>query len=150
MVVRKRKKSRKRRGSRTHGWGAGKKHRGAGHRGGRGAAGTGKRGQQKRSKYLAAGIQPVGRRGIRLSRRERALRPQPINLKDIEQRLERWVADKKATKEAELFVVDLKKLGYTRVLGEGKLTKKLKLTCDKFSTSAKKKIEEAGGSIITK
>ena len=30
------KKSRKKRGTRTHGWGAGKKHRGAGNRGGRG------------------------------------------------------------------------------------------------------------------
>ncbi|MBT7062960.1 50S ribosomal protein L15, partial [Candidatus Woesearchaeota archaeon] len=36
MVIRKQKKSVKQRGSRTHGWGAGKKHRGAGHRGGRG------------------------------------------------------------------------------------------------------------------
>lgn len=147
MVVRRKRKSKKRRGSRTHGWGAGKKHRGAGHRGGRGRAGVGKRGGQKVTAYLARGIKPIGRRGIRISRREVKVKPNPINLKDIEQRLDAWIARKQATKEGDVFVVDLKKLGYTRVLGEGKLTKKLKLICGKFSASAKKKIEEAGGSI---
>jgi len=44
----KRKKVTKQRGSKTHGWGAMKKHRGAGNRGGRGMAGTGKRGDAKK------------------------------------------------------------------------------------------------------
>ena len=46
MVVRKRKKNSRQHGSTTHGWGAMKKHRGAGNRGGRGLAGTGKRADQ--------------------------------------------------------------------------------------------------------
>ena len=48
MVTNKRSKDTRQRGSNTHGWGAMKKHRGAGHRGGRGNAGTGKRGDAKK------------------------------------------------------------------------------------------------------
>ena len=149
MVIRRKKKSRKQRGSRTHGWGAGKKHRGAGHRGGRGRAGTGKRGQQKRPRYLARGIKPIGRRGIRVKRREIKIK-QPINLKEIEEKLDRWLAEKKAEKEGDVYVINLKKLGYTSVLSEGKLTKKLKIVCDKFSARAKEKIIAAGGEALTK
>ena len=43
MVFKSRSKVQKQRGKRTHGWGHGKKHRGAGNRGGRGKAGLGKR-----------------------------------------------------------------------------------------------------------
>ena len=46
MVVRLKTKSKKRRGTRTEGWGAGKKHRGKGHKGGHGVAGIVKRGPQ--------------------------------------------------------------------------------------------------------
>jgi large subunit ribosomal protein L15 len=48
MTTHRRKKNVKQRGSKTHGWGSMKKHRGAGNRGGRGKAGTGKRGDQKK------------------------------------------------------------------------------------------------------
>ena len=41
--MRTRKKNTRQRGSHTHGWGAKKKHRGAGNRGGRGNAGSGPR-----------------------------------------------------------------------------------------------------------
>lgn len=144
MVIRKKKKSRKRRGSRTHGWGAGKAHRGAGHRGGRGFAGIGKRGAQKQTKYFAKGIKPTGKKGMKLSRRDKKIKSNPINLKTIEQKLNKWLVNKQITKEGDIFIIDLTKLGYTVVLGQGKITKKLKLTCKKFSASAKKKLEEAG------
>ena len=48
MTDNKRSKNSRQRGSKTHGWGSMKKHRGAGHRGGRGAAGSGKRGDAKK------------------------------------------------------------------------------------------------------
>jgi large subunit ribosomal protein L15 len=47
-MIKKRKKNSRQRGSKTHGWGAMKKHRGAGNRGGRGRAGTGKKGDAKK------------------------------------------------------------------------------------------------------
>ena len=49
MVFKSRSKVQKQRGKRTHGWGHGKKHRGAGNRGGRGKAGLGKRGAQRKT-----------------------------------------------------------------------------------------------------
>ena len=61
MVTRQESKSRKQRGKRTHGWGMGKKHRGAGNRGGRGRAGLGKRGAQKKTLPLSQGKKAVGK-----------------------------------------------------------------------------------------
>jgi len=148
MVIRKKKKSRKRRGSRTHGWGAGKKHRGAGHRGGKGRAGAGKRGAQKKTAHLAKGINPIGKKGKQISRREKKVKPNPINLKELDQKLDFWLAENKAVKEGDVFVVDLTKLGYTAVLGGGNISKKVKLICNKVSSRAKEKIEAAGGSVL--
>jgi large subunit ribosomal protein L15 len=51
MTHNKEKKTADKRGEWTHGWGAKKKHRGAGHRGGRGLAGSGKRGDAKKPRY---------------------------------------------------------------------------------------------------
>ena len=47
----KKKKLVKQRGSKTHGWGSKKKHRGAGNRGGKGNAGSGKRADQKKPSF---------------------------------------------------------------------------------------------------
>src|SRR3989338_2684643 len=52
MTINKRKKNTRQRGKTTHGWGARKKHRGAGNRGGRGMAGSGKRADQKKPSIL--------------------------------------------------------------------------------------------------
>ena len=49
MKLKKTKKAKGLRGSKTHGWGAKKKHMGSGHRGGFGMAGTGKRADQKKT-----------------------------------------------------------------------------------------------------
>jgi len=68
-----------------------------------------------------------------------------VNLKSLEERCENG---------AEVTVQKLVELGVVRddsralkVLGEGELTKKLKVTAAKFSAAAKRKIEEAGGSV---
>jgi len=139
-------KTKKQRGSRTHGWGAGKKHRGAGHRGGRGKAGSGKRGQQKETYYLSKGIKTLGGRDL--------LKPKSkpdniINLGQIEKRIKSWETKKLLKKEKGVTVVDLKKLGYDKLLGYGELKKsKLKIIVDKISLSARKKLgmKVSGGS----
>ena len=51
MVVNKRKKNSRQRGSTTHGFGSKKKHRGHGSRGGSGLAGTGKRADAKKPSF---------------------------------------------------------------------------------------------------
>ena len=63
MVVRFRKKVRRMRGSHTHGWGAKKKHRGAGSRGGRGQAGMLK---HKKSWMLKNDPHHFGERGFKI------------------------------------------------------------------------------------
>ncbi len=145
MVNRRKKKSRKKRGSQTHGWGGGKRHRGAGHRGGRGHAGVGKRGGQKKTKYYSLGIKPIGKRGMRITRRW--AKEKPINFKEIEQKLNSWQQKNLIETERDMFVVNLRKLGYTKLLSTGKISKKLKIICDKYSSTAKDKAEKAGGTV---
>ncbi len=134
------KKTRKQRGSRTHGWGAGKKHRGAGHRGGRGNAGSGKRGQQKETKYLALGIKVLGGRD-RI--KPRSAPKNIINVGQLEKKIKVWETKKLIKKEKNLLVVDLKKLGYDKLLGFGEvkgIKGKVKIIVDEVSFSAQKKL----------
>jgi large subunit ribosomal protein L15 len=45
--------------------------------------------------------------------------------------------------------IDLKKLGYGKLLGKGNVDRKFKVVINKFSSQAKEKIEKAGGQILT-
>ncbi len=141
MVIRRRKKVVRQRGSGTHGWGSKKKHRGAGSRGGRGNAGRGKRGEQnkpsiwKNTKYL-------GKYGFKIKKRKNV---RSINVSDIE----KGISTKFDLKEKSGFiVVNLKELGYDKLLGSGKVTKKFKITASSASKSAVEKINKAGGEVI--
>lgn len=136
-----RKKSTKQRGSRTHGGGSQKKRRGHGNRGGHGFAGVGKRGGQKKSRYLAKGIQPYGKQ--KKYKKKKAVKT--LNLKQLDQLIDKWVKEGKATKEGDTYTLDLNKLGYSKLLGTGKFARKINITCKSASQSAKKKIEDAGG-----
>jgi len=130
MVVRKRKKDTRQRGSYTHGWGSKKKHRGAGHRGGRGFAGVGKRGASKKTKYLAVGIQPLGKSGMIKIRNK--FDDKTINIGELEKKF----PDQKE--------IDLTALGYDKLLGTGKLSKKINIKVSKISKRAKEKLEALG------
>jgi len=134
------KKSCKQRGSRTHGGGSQKKRRGKGHKGGHGFAGVGKRGGQKKSWYLSKGIKPYGKQ-----KKYKKKTIKTLNLKQLDQFLDKWISEKKASKEGDTYTVDLNKLGYSKLLGAGTTAKKIHVTCKLISQSAKKKIEDAGG-----
>ena len=145
------KKSRKKRGSRTHGWGAGKKHRGAGNRGGRGRAGMGKRGQQRKTLPLSQGKKPVGQiannnRGMSVVL-ERVKKANVLNLVDLQNNMEKWTAEGKAEKTKTGYSVDLEKIGYTKLLSQGEVTFKLNIKINSASAKAKEKLEAAGGKI---
>jgi len=145
------KKSRKKRGSRTHGWGAGKKHRGAGNRGGRGRAGMGKRGQQRKTLPLSQGKKPVGQiannnRGMPVVL-ERVKKSNVLNLVDLQNNMEKWTTEGKAEKTKTGYSVDLKKIGYTKLLSQGEVTFKLNIKINSASAKAKEKLEAAGGKI---
>jgi len=52
-------------------------------------------------------------------------------------------------KEEEKLFIDLESLGYTKLLGSGKVTKPLIVKVSSYSKSAAEKIKEAGGQILT-
>ena len=145
MVVNKRRKSRRLRGSRTHGWGHPKKHRGKGNKGGKGFSNKGKRGASRKSKYLALEIKPIGKHGM-MRKPFYKFTVQPISFRVIEENIDKWLANSLIEKSNDTYKVDLKKLGYGKLLSQGAVTKKLAITCDSASAKAVEKLQEAGGS----
>jgi len=144
MTAKRKKKNKKMQGSKTHGWGSKKKHRGKGNRGGRGMAGTGKRADQNKPSILKEfGNTYFGRRGfVRPGRKE----DKTINLDYIEKHTQELIAKGLITKENDFYNIDIKKLGYDKLLGKGKIKNKYKI---KGSTSkrAAERIKQAGGEI---
>jgi large subunit ribosomal protein L15 len=119
------------RGSNTHGHGTHK--RGAGRRGGRGKAGTKDarwmstlKGKSRHGKYGH-----LGKRGFTRGRLTRD--KSTVNL--------RWV-DSHFDKEA-----DLAAMGIDKLLGSGKITKKLNIKVATWTRKAEAKVEAAGGKI---
>lgn len=68
-----------------------------------------------------------------------------INVGEIDQNAEKLSKEK----QEKMPVIDLNSLGFTKVLGSGKVTKALIVKAEIFSEKAKEKIEEAGGKVIT-
>jgi large subunit ribosomal protein L15 len=148
MVVKIRKKNIKMRGSKTHGWGSMKKHRGAGSRGGRGMAGTGKRGDAKKTK-IWKNKKYFGKYGFKRPKKI-IININAINIKSIEQNLESFLLNKLIEEKNGSYIIDLEKLGFNKLLSEGKPEKKLNITCKYASKKAVEKIEKAGGKVDVK
>jgi large subunit ribosomal protein L15 len=134
MVVRRRKRITKLRGSRTQGFGSHKKHRGAGSRGGRGKAGYHK---HKKSWIIKNEPDYFGKRGFKVPEGAKK-QISSITLKDID------LLAKKLNKTE----IDVSELGYDKVLSTGKITQPLTIKAKKIVEKAKKKIEEAGGKVV--
>lgn len=138
-----RKKSSRQRGSHTHGWGAMKKHRGAGHRGGRGNAGSGKRGDAKKPSYWADKAY-YGKHGFTPKNQQEA---RAISLRSLEARLPDWLKDGRASEQAGKVAVDLTKLGFTKLLGSGHPSRPLRVTVAAATGRAQEKVRAAGGAV---
>lgn len=130
-------------GSRTRGRGH-KKGRGAGLRGGRGNAGCHK---TKRIMYERVG-RVWGAHGFK--------RPQTvvkannaINLKAIEESAVEWIDQGNASKKGKTITIDLKKMGYDKLLGTGVPSQAYKITISAASARAVEKVEAAGGEIVS-
>ena len=128
--------------SRTRGRGH-KKGRGAGLRGGRGNAGCHK---TKRIMYERVG-RVWGAHGFK--------RPQTvvmansaINLKVLEENASEWVDQGSATKKGKTISIDLKKMGYDKLLGTGVPSQAYNITISAASAKAVEKVEAAGGEVI--
>ncbi|MCK4589268.1 MAG: uL15 family ribosomal protein [Nanoarchaeota archaeon] len=136
MVVGKRNKRSRYRGSHTHGGGAKKKRRGAGNRGGRGRGGFGKRGQQ-RMPTAQARKEKLGKRGFIHHGVKKDLKG--INLGDFSRLLEKGLVKNEG-------VVDLNKLGY-KLLSSGDIKVKIQVK-GQVSKKAEEKIIKAGGEVL--
>ena len=141
MVVRRRKKVVKYRGSITHGGGSRKKRRGAGSRGGRGQAGSGKRAGHKRHGIV------LGSRGFLPRRSVASLKAVNLGYFTLS-RVDTLLSSGALQKEGSLVVVDLASLGYQKLLGTGTITGKFKFKVASCSARAQEKIKAAGGEVV--
>ena len=145
MTHNKRAKNSRQRGSWTHGWGAKKKHRGAGHRGGRGNAGTGKRGDAKKPRYWKD-TKYFGKHGFTSINPEEII---TINLNQLINIIPQLIQKGHATQEKDTININLTQAGYDKLLGTGKIQQKLNITVQHASEKAQQKITEAKGTINT-
>ncbi|MBN2014093.1 MAG: 50S ribosomal protein L15 [Candidatus Altiarchaeota archaeon] len=136
-------KIRKLRGSRTCGYGNTQKHRGAGSHGGRGMAGSKKHKWSYVSKYMPNYFGYTG------FKRPPAVvkKLKTINVGCIEQNLELLVSEKKAEIKNKKYSIDLRAMGYDKLLGSGKITHPVDVVVDSCSKLAATKIEDAGGKV---
>ncbi|MGV8142541.1 MAG: uL15m family ribosomal protein [Candidatus Pacearchaeota archaeon] len=144
IKMKKRRKSRRMRGSHTHGRGFKKKARGSGHRGGVGMAGTGKRGDQKKTMILKLTLpEYFGKRATKL--RFGKPKPETFNLTNIS--LSSLVNKNIAKESNGSYEIKLPK---HKVVGE--LTNNVKLIIHAHSASegAIETVKKHGGSITFK
>jgi len=135
-------KTRKMRGSRTHGWGVSGQHRKHGMKGGRGNAGKFKHKWTRTVKY---GLKEIGKFGFRCPTSKP--RSSTINIDELNQLIEKLDEKNLVKDESGKPLIDLNKLGYGKLLGAGKITKPISIIVNECSEKAKKKIEEVGGSV---
>jgi len=135
------KKTRKLRGSRTHGWGRSGQHRNSGMLGGHGNAGL-TRG--KKSSVIRYGLQL----------REKGFKPanpmddRYINIGQVNLQLDRLTAQGHARQDNNKTEINLTQAGYQKLLGEGRVDKPLRIIVPKASEKAAQKISQAGGEIV--
>ena len=129
-------KIRKFRGSRTQGYGRIGQHRDSGSKGHR------KVGRHKHLWSWVVTHEPdyFGKNGF-VSPKSIHSHEKPINLIKVEE-----IAQSSPIEKPQ---INLTALGYTKLLGTGKVTKPLTLHVASFSKSAAEKIKEAGGEIIS-
>jgi len=135
-------RTRKMRGSRTHG--RGKKHgRGHGDRGGTGNAGLHK---HKFKWMLINDPDHFGAHGF-VRHHHGSGKALSINVEDVEGRLEAFVAQGFAAKAGDAYEVDLGKAGFAKLLGGGRVAQPLRITVAAATEAARAKVEAAGGAV---
>ena len=128
------------RGSRTCGGGTHKNRRGAGNRGGRGRAGINAHHFVKWYKEMGGPV--FGKDGFYNSSQ---ISVSVMDVGIIDQIVPSLLAQGIAKNEGDVIVINIADIGIDKVLGSGKVTKKLNISAQAFSESAKVKIEKMGG-----
>ncbi|MFX0022936.1 MAG: uL15m family ribosomal protein [Candidatus Hermodarchaeota archaeon] len=154
MITRKYpKKVRKMRGRRTHGYGRVGQHRKTGQR-----AGKGKTTQWKKSKksyYLKQkelGFPDpdwdLGKKGFKRPQDiTRIYQVNTINIKDLDNKIDNLVLDKKAVKSGNSYSINLNEINVQKILGRGEINKSINITVNNASKKAIEKVQAAGGKI---
>jgi large subunit ribosomal protein L15 len=132
-------KIRKMRGSRTQGYGRVAQHRDTGSHGFR------KAGRHKARWSWVQRYDPdyFGKSGF-TSPKSLKQKVKVINIGKIDEIAEEISTEKEKGK----LLIDLERLGYTKLLGSGKVTKPLLVKVPSYSASAAEKIKNAGGQIL--
>ncbi len=135
-------RTKKMRGSRTHGRGK-KAGRGAGLIGGHGQAGLSKTGKIHMLKYDR---DHFGRHGFK--RPQSVVRANStINVSELEENMERYISMGFAAKDGDMYNINLTDAGIDKLLGNGSIGIPVKVTVSQVSAKAREKIEASGGSI---
>lgn len=143
-----RKKVTKQRGATTHGFGSMKKNRGAGNRGGRGNAGSGKRGDANKPYFRVKLKKELGKFGFSNNKYRQFY--EPVNLYYLENSFETLKSKGFIKENSGLFSLDVSKLGFNKLLGTGKPTRKYEIIVDYASKSAIEKVTALGGKVVVK
>ena len=129
------------------GWGQVGQHRKHGEKGGR------KVGRHKHLWSYVIRYEPnyFGKRGFKTPQSIRG-KPNAINISQLDQLTDKLTQQKQLTKTkaGKTPIIDLTALGYQKLLATGKLTKPITVKVNSYSESAAKKIQEAGGQILSK
>ncbi|MBS3096325.1 uL15 family ribosomal protein [Candidatus Woesearchaeota archaeon] len=144
MTFNKRKKNTRQRGHMTHGWGAKKKHRGKGHQGGAGMAGTGKRADSKKPS-IWKDKHYFGKFGF-VSKTPK-VKINAVNISYIEQHINKFLSGNLIKKEDGFYSLELEKLGFNKLLGDGRISTKFRIKAPYASKSAVEKVKRAGGEV---
>ncbi len=147
------KKIRKKRGTRTIGYGRVGQHRKTGQRAGRGT--TTQWNKSMKSYYYKQkelGFpDPNWKLGFKGFNRpqdmKRIHQVNTLNVKDLDLKIELLVQDNIATKSGNTFTINLKDINVQKILGRGEINKKINISVNKASKQAIEKIEAVGGKV---
>lgn len=128
------------RGTRTCGGGSHKKRRGKGNKGGSGNAGA-------YGHHFVWSLKRGIRKGKNKSQLPLCSAERTLNVGELEEMLEELIVKGTAEEKADGFYLDASQLGIGKILGKGKVTRKLTLKATKVSRVAREKIEGAGGEV---
>lgn len=147
------KKVRKHRGNRSHGYGVCQGRRKAGYKGGHGLT-TGWKKHKKSYLYKQkslgwpSSVWIPGSKGFHIPQKKKRIHNvNPINISSVDTLIDDWVENGLAEKSGSKYKVDLEKLGYQKLLSRGSVNKKIDIHVERASRNAIKAIEDAGGSV---
>jgi len=134
-------KVRKLRGSRSHGWGV-RQHKGKGSHGGFGRA------QGHKGKWTYTVKYEPDRYGKHGFHRPMSVETNTINVEELDDLADKLLADGQVVKKDGELIIDLNELGIGKLLGSGRVERRLTLRVKSHSRLAAKKIEDAKGKIV--